>query len=225
MARQLVGLAVYVLLFAALLFGPAGTLHWRAAWILLAVLLAVRGASTVALYRVQRSLLDERARLPLHREQPLADRLLLPAVMASFAGVIAFAAWERWHRPLLAAPTAWLRVAGLLMFAAGWWGVHRALRTNAFAVAVVRHQAERAQRVVTEGPYAIVRHPMYASLLPVMTGLALWLASLAALCAVAIPAVLLAVRIGLEERVLRDALPDYVAYSQRVRWRLVPGVW
>ena len=224
-ARALAGLLAYLAVFAALLFGPAGTLHWRAAWVLLAVLLLARGLSTAALLRSRPALLAERARPPLHAGQPRADRLLLPAAMTAFAALIAFTAWERWHWALLPPPPAWLRAAGLAAFAAGWALVHGALSANAYAVTVVRHQAERGQTVVAGGPYARVRHPMYAGVVVVMAGLALWLGSAAALVAALVPAGLLVARIRLEERVLRAALPDYAAYTSRVRWRLVPGVW
>lgn len=225
MIRQLVGVLVYVALFAALLFGGAGTLHWRAAWMLIAVLLVARALSTAALLRSRPALLAERARLPLQRGQPLADRLLLAASMSAFAALVAVTAWERWHARLLPPPPLWLRAAGLLAFAAGWGLVHSALRANAYAVTVVRYQAERGQQVVTGGPYAAVRHPMYAGVITVMAGLALWLGSVAGVAAALVPGALLAARIRLEERVLRAALPGYAAYAARVRWRLVPGVW
>jgi protein-S-isoprenylcysteine O-methyltransferase Ste14 len=225
MPRQLAGLLGYVFLFAVLLFAPAGTVDWSEAWILLAVLLVVRLASTILLYRSQGDLLVERARLPLQSGQPWSDRLLLPAIMASFAALVAFAAWDRWHLRLLPAPPAWIRVVGLLAFAAGWGMVHLALSANAFAVTVVRHQEDRGQFVVTAGPYAVVRHPMYAGLIPIMTGLGLWLGSIAAALGALVPIGLLMARIALEERLLRRVLPAYEAYAARVRWRLVPGVW
>lgn len=224
-ARQLVALIGYVALFAVLLLLPAGTLHWRAAWILLVTLFVVRLASTMALWGSQRRLLEARARVPLRRDQPLADRLLLPAFMASFAALVAFCAWDYWRAHLLPVPPPALRVAGLLAFVVGWGVVHLALRTNAFAETVVRHQQERGQQAVTTGPYAVVRHPMYAGLLLVMSGLALWLGSAAGVLASLIPAAVLALRIVFEERVLRSALPGYTTYSARVRWRLVPGFW
>jgi len=225
MIRQLAGLVGYVALFAVLLFAPAGTLRWRAAWVLLAVLFVVRLASTLVLWRSRRALLEARAHFPLRRDQAIADRLLLPLSMASFAALIAFCAWDRWRAHLLAVPPAALRAAGLLAFLAGWWVVHLALAANAFAETTVRHQAERGQHVITEGAYAVVRHPMYAGLLLVMSGLALWLGSLAGVIASLVPAGFLAVRILFEERVLRDALPDYAQYVARVRWRMVPGFW
>ena len=226
MIRQLAGLAGYIALFAGLLFLPAGTIHWRAAWILLATLALVRGVSTVLLWRSRRPLLEARSALPLPQAgQPWADRLLLPLSMAAFAGQIAVAASDVWHWRAWPEPAGWLSDLGLLLFVGGWGVVHLALHANAFALTVVRAQAERAQVVVAHGAYAIVRHPMYAGLLGVMVGQALWLRSTAAVVAVAGPGAVLAVRIVIEERVLRDALPGYGAYVARVPWRLVPGVW
>ena len=225
MIRQLAFLLTYVTLFALLLFTPAGTVHWRAAWILLGALFLVRGLSAATLYRQRRDLLAERLRLPVQRGQPWADRLLLPAFMASFAALVAFVSWDRWHLHLFPAPPVWLRAVGLLAFVLGWGMTHLALRANAFAVTVVRHQAEREHTVVTTGPYAIVRHPMYAGIVPVMVGMSLWLGSTAGVLGTVVPVAILAARILLEERVLERALPAYASYAARVRWRLVPHIW
>jgi protein-S-isoprenylcysteine O-methyltransferase Ste14 len=226
MIRQFAGLAGYILLFALLLFIPAGTLHWRAAWILLATLAAVRGVSIALLWRAQRALLEARGLVPLPQEgQPIADRLLLPACMAAFAGQVAFTARDVWHWHLLAVPPLWLRGLGLLAFACGWGTVYLALRANAFALTVVRLQQDRAHEVVEHGVYNIVRHPMYLGLLGVMGGLALTLGSLAGVLAAAVPGVLLGVRIVAEEHLLRERLPGYAAYADRTRWRLLPGIW
>ena len=225
MIRLGLGALGYVALFAALLFGPAGTWHWRAAWVLLGVLLVARWVSTVTLYRGRRALLAERGKLPLQSGQPIVDRILLPAFMASFAALVAFVSWDRWRVHLFGAPPAWLRALGLVAFVAGWMVVHLALTANAFAVTVVRHQAERGHEVVRTGPYAIVRHPMYAGMVPVMVGLALWLGSIAGALASMVPLAILVIRIVFEERLLTRTLPTYRDYTSEVRWRLLPGVW
>ena len=225
MLRRLLGLIGYVGLFAAALFIPAGTIHWRAAWILLGVLFTVRATSAVLLQRAQPGLLAERARFPIQRGQIVADRVLLLASMASFAAVIVFASVDRWHLHLLADPPRSLRAAGLAAFGAGWWIVHLALTANAFAVTVVRYQAERGHVVADRGPYRFVRHPFYAGLPFVLVGLALWLGSFAAAVASAVPLGILVIRIIHEERMLRARLDGYAAYAARVRWRVVPGIW
>jgi protein-S-isoprenylcysteine O-methyltransferase Ste14 len=103
--------------------------------------------------------------------------------------------------------------------------VLRALETNAFAVRVVRHQPERGHRVVDAGVYRVVRHPMYAGLCGVMIGVPLWLGSTLGLLCASVPIAMLALRILVEERLLNGSVPGYDAYTQRVRKRLVPGVW
>lgn len=226
MIRQLAGVVGYVMLFAFFLFVPAGTIHWRAGWILLAVTLVTRVASTLRLWSVQRELAVLRARLvPIQRGQEPADRVLVSTYMAAFAALVAFAARDLWHLHLLPVLPWWARALGLIVFVAGWWVAHLALASNRFAVTVVRYQAERGHAVADDGLYRVVRHPMYAGLVMITIGLCVWLGSAAALIAVIVPAGILAVRIVVEERMLRTRLAGYSEYASRVRWRLVPGVW
>ena len=225
MLRVLAGVVGYVTLFGLLLFVPAGTLTWWRAWVLLAVLLVVRTAGAIAVFRVNPELLRERARLPVRRDQPWPDKLLLPAFMAAFAGlpVVAGADVFRWH--LLPKPSPLVAALGLIMFAGGWVIIFLALRTNAFAATVIRLQGERQHAVVDTGVYRLVRHPMYSGMLFVLVGLGPWLESYATALFALVPVGLLIVRIGVEERYLRRELPGYHEYATRVRPRLLPGIW
>jgi protein-S-isoprenylcysteine O-methyltransferase Ste14 len=90
---------------------------------------------------------------------------------------------------------------------------------------VVKIQKDRGQAVITTGPYAIVRHPMYLGALFYFAGTSLVLGSWWGLATIPILALLLGVRIGIEERVLRAGLQGYDDYARRVRWRLVPFIW
>lgn len=224
--QQVRGIVGYGVLFAALLFGGAGgVLHWPAAWILLATVIVVQVWGNTRIYRANPELVRERAKGPVQHGQPMTDRILVLAFMASQAGLVAFSAADavRWH--LLASIPNALRVIGLVAFAAGWIMVYRALEANAFATFVVRHQQERGHTLVDQGLYRIVRHPMYAGLVPVLVGVPLWLDSLAGVCASCVPISVLAARVVLEERFLRTHLEGYKDYVSRVRFRLVPGVW
>jgi protein-S-isoprenylcysteine O-methyltransferase Ste14 len=213
-------------LVAVLLFVAAGTASWPRAWVLLATMLVVRSIGAVAVYQVSPDLLHERARLPIHAQQGLADRTLLLGVLATgFLGLPVIAAFDvfRWHG--LTAPGHGLAIAGLGLFVAGWSIKSLALRANAFAVTVVRLQKERAHTVVDSGLYAVVRHPFYAADPLIFVGLGLWLQSyVAAVCAV-IPIALMVTRLQYEERLLRRELPGYAAYVSRVRFRLIPRIW
>jgi protein-S-isoprenylcysteine O-methyltransferase Ste14 len=213
-------------LVAILLFASAGTLVWWRAWLLLAVLLLVRALGACAVYRVNPALLAERARLPMHEDQPWSDRLLLLAVLTTgFLGLPAIAGLDVFHWHMLSRPSPLLSGIGLILFALGWSIKNLALRANAFATAVVRLQSDRAHTVVDSGVYAVVRHPFYAADPLILAGLGLWLESYAAaLCAV-LPVALMVIRLRLEERFLRRELPGYNDYMVRVPYRLIPGVW
>jgi len=114
---------------------------------------------------------------------------------------------------------------GLVLFAAGWTMVALALRENAFAAPIVKRQEERGQFVVQTGPYRLVRHPMYAGAIPLMTGMPLWLGSVAGVLLAVVPLTFIVLRLLIEERVLRLELPGYDEYARKVRWRVIPFVW
>jgi protein-S-isoprenylcysteine O-methyltransferase Ste14 len=193
--------------------------------VLLALLFVLRLISLALLWSTRGDLLAERAKGPIQAGQSLADRILLAAFLASYAGLIAFSSADVWRLHLFPLLPAWIRAFGLAAFIVGSGIVHNALRANAFAALVVRSQEERGQTVVREGPYGIVRHPMYAGVIPVMLGIAAWLGSAAGMLAVVVPTAILCVRIVLEERMLRARLFGYEEYTREVRWRLVPGIW
>ena len=100
------------------------------------------------------------------------------------------------------------------------------MAVNRFFSSVVRIQADRGQYVVTTGPYAVIRHPGYSAgiLIILASGVALgsWLAAAVVVIA-SLPFLLY--RAITEDRFLQAELPGYRAYAERVRWRLVPGIW
>ena len=219
------GELLYVLLFFFLLFAPAGTLNWWRAWVLLGVLSLLRIGGALSVYRINPTLLAERSKFPLQKGQPLADKILLPAFMATFAGLVAFNSLDRFRLHLMGTPNLFISILGLVAFAAGWILVTASLRANAFATTVVRYQDERLHRVVDVGVYRFVRHPLYAGIIAVIIGMSLWLESIAASILAIIPFTILIVRIHLEERLLQQYLQEYQTYQAKVRSRLIPGLW
>jgi protein-S-isoprenylcysteine O-methyltransferase Ste14 len=226
MIRVIGRLVVDATVTAIALFWSAGTLAWWRAWLLVGVQLVVRTVGVIAVYRVNPALLQERAKLPIHPQQPVSDKLLLLAVLATgFVGLPAIAGFDVFHWHVLPRPAPLVADLGLILFALGWGLKSLALRANAFATAVVRLQSERAHAVVDSGVYSVIRHPFYAADPLIFVGLGLWLESdTAALCAV-IPVIFMVLRLSLEERFLRRELPGYAEYSVRVPHRLIPGVW
>jgi protein-S-isoprenylcysteine O-methyltransferase Ste14 len=219
------GIVLNAAIFATLLFIPAGTVRWWRAWVLLAVVVVGATASTVSLARIDQGLLEERFKPPVQKGQPLADKLVVVPLLTAFVASIAFVPLDVFRFRLLPRPGALVSTLGLLLFVAGWWIMTLALRENAFAAPVVKHQEERHQTVIDSGPYRIVRHPMYAGAIPFFIGLPLWLESYAAVLVACIPIALLTLRIVIEEKFLRRELAGYETYTQRVRYRLIPFVW
>lgn len=217
----------HVALFAALgslLFMAAGTWNWPAAW----VLLAEMGGGMVAigwwLARHDPSLLAERLSPSYRSAQAPWDKALVAALIiwwsASFVLMAFDAVQFGWsHVPLP------LQVAGALLVLLNSVITYLTFRANTYAVPVVKIQSERGHRVVSTGPYALVRHPMYAGVVLSDVGAPLLLGSWYGLAAAIVSVGILAVRAMLEERALAAALPGYREYAARVRYRLVPGIW
>jgi protein-S-isoprenylcysteine O-methyltransferase Ste14 len=118
-----------------------------------------------------------------------------------------------------------VQLTGCGLLLAAFLLMYWTMRTNSFAAPVVKIQKERGQTVITTGPYAIVRHPLYFGVLFYTAGTSLVLGSWWGLATVPIIAVLFGIRIGVEEKTLRAGLEGYDDYARRTRWRLIPFVW
>jgi protein-S-isoprenylcysteine O-methyltransferase Ste14 len=114
-------------------------------------------------------------------------------------------------------------LAGDVLFVIGFGLIGRVYRENTYTSATI--EVAQGQRVVDTGPYAVVRHPMYASALIYLLGTPLALGSYWGYCALAFMAPFLVWRLLDEERVLAQQLPGYTDYQARVRHRLVPFLW
>jgi protein-S-isoprenylcysteine O-methyltransferase Ste14 len=222
-AKLLLQNSFFVVAMGVLLFATAGTLHWPAAWVYLATSAILGPASGLWLARTDPGLLAERLRLTARNEQPAADKkFMLIFVVAAFFWFVAIGLDRRMHASDV--PVA-LQVLGLAMYLLSTAFIMRVFRENSFAAPVVKVQTERHHRVVTTGPYALVRHPMYSSIMLFFVGAPLLLGSWWGVAMAPLFAVLFAIRAGIEERALIAGLPDYADYAARVRYRLIPGVW
>jgi protein-S-isoprenylcysteine O-methyltransferase Ste14 len=118
-----------------------------------------------------------------------------------------------------------LQAAGAILLWLGCYLVYLTLKANSYAAPVVKVQKERGHSVATTGPYAYVRHPMYAGALLVLAGTPLLLGSWWSLAGSAILSMLIGLRAVLEERTLKAELEGYADYATRVRYRLLPHLW
>ena len=222
-AKLLLQNTIFVVGLGALLFASAGTLDWPAAWVFLVVSAIIGPACGLWLARTDPALLAERMRPTFQADQPAADKkFMLTFVVVALIWLVAIGLDRRAqasHVPLV------LQALGLAMYLLSTVFIMWVFRENSFAAPVVRVQAERHHRVVTSGPYAFVRHPMYGSIMLFFFGVPLLLGSWWGVAIAPVFAVLFAIRARIEERALVEGLPDYADYAARVRYRLVPGLW
>jgi protein-S-isoprenylcysteine O-methyltransferase Ste14 len=216
--------AVLALLsISALLFGLAGRLDWTAAWWLMGILTATSVLGVPWMAKHDPDLIRERMSKATDAV-PQWDRYLVGIIRSLILAMFVTAALDagryRWSRMPLA-----LHVAGGMAIAAGFVVIWRCLAVNHFLASYARLQPDRGQSVVQNGPYRVVRHPMYTAVIGFVFGTVLLLGSwLALVCAVLIAA-LFVIRTRLEDRMLTTGLEGYRAYTLRVPNRLVPGLW
>jgi protein-S-isoprenylcysteine O-methyltransferase Ste14 len=197
---------------------------WPEAWVFLAIIGGVGSAAGLWFARHDPGLLKQRLSSPIQAGQPAWDKAIMTAFMLLYAGSFVVAALDavRWRTTNM---PVWAEVVGGVCILASYVIILRVLAENTFAAPVVRIQEERGQRIVTTGPYAIVRHPMYGGAILFLLGTPLLLGSSYGLVFVPVLVILLAIRAVFEERTLAERFPDYAAYAERVRYRFVPGVW
>lgn len=224
LVRLIVQTVAWFGFIGAVLFLSAGTLAWPAAWTYLAIMLALSLVTGLLLARHDPALLKERLSPPIQKGQPLADKVLLSVILLFLFGAYVLMAFDAVRFKWSSVPE-WVQAVGALLVILSIGFSYRTLRENSFASPVVKVQMERAQRVVTTGPYRYVRHPFYAGSLLFVAGTSLLLGSWWGLIAAFGLAGLLAIRIGIEEKALRTGLAGYDTYAERVRYRLVPFVW
>lgn len=215
--------ALTMLVLGAILFLAAGTIEWPGAWVLLVETGGLGLLSAYIIARHDPQLMRERMRGPIQREQKPWDKILLAVIMALCVSMPIAAGLD--VRLGTSDIPAWLQVAGALAIAVGLYMFHVVMETNSYATAVVRIQSERGHQVISTGPYAFVRHPMYSGAIFYFLGMGLLLGSWWAVAIAAVVVALFGLRAVWEENTLIAELPGYAAYAERVRYRLIPRVW
>ena len=210
--------AAAFLVMSALFFGTAGTLAYWEAWVYMGVLLIPMAFALQYLLKNSPDLLERRFQ---HREREQAQKRLIASSWIYF--LVAFGLPGLDHRfGWSSVPVAVVLAADLVVFL-GYMLILRVFRENQYAARTV--QVEDRQSVITTGPYAVVRHPMYVGVLMMYLVSPVALGSYWALLPAAAIVPILVVRIMNEELVLERDLAGYAEYRLKTKYRLVPGVW
>lgn len=222
MLRGIVAQMILTTVFIALLFGPAGTLGWAPGWAFLVLFAVCSQAMGIWLLRTDPELLKRRMASPLGGGQKPRDRMIAIAIFALVALWLAFMGFDGGR--LHSSPTPLIgKALGALLIIAAFWGWARVLAANHYAAITVG--VVPGQTVATGGPYAVVRHPMYALVPLLLIGGGLMTGSLWSLVFLIPAEALLVLRTLGEEAVLLQDLQGYTQYAAKVRWRLIPLIW
>jgi protein-S-isoprenylcysteine O-methyltransferase Ste14 len=214
-------LGALALTMAALIFGAAGDLSFWEGWAFLAVYFGAAALGTGDLIANDPALLERRLKGGPTAETEPTQRLIMVFMSLGFVALIVVPGLDRRFGWSQAPPI--VPVAGDVLIAAGFLAAYLVFKENSFAAATIG--VAEGQTVVSTGPYAIVRHPMYAGAFLYLLGTPLALGSYWGLAALALMAPILIWRLVDEERVLEQRLPGYSDYKRKVRWRLLPGVY
>jgi protein-S-isoprenylcysteine O-methyltransferase Ste14 len=206
---------------AAGLFGGAGTLLWPAAWAYLILQFSFSGALGAWLYRHNPALLEQRLQLTKRTALP-RDKLIMAGGMVLTVPYLVLPGVDAVRFGWAPVPKL-LQLAAFLGIVTGLAVLAWVMRENTYLSRFVEIQP--GQRVITSGPYRYVRHPLYAAMSVYTVCVPLALGSFWGMLPAAALLVLLVVRTVLEDRTLLRDLPGYREYAERVRFRLVPGLW
>lgn len=220
--RIILRTVISVLFSLAVIFIPAGTLHWPEAWLFLFLYFSFVTGALVWMKRHSPGLLKER--MSRKKDVKSWDKKFLIAYSIFLIILLVTPGLDsvrfRWSNvPLI------IKVLGFIGYlpatALAFW----AIKENAYASDVVRIQEERGHTVCTSGPYQYVRHPMYSGVILILLCYPLSLGSLYTYIPASIIILLFMLRTSLEDKALQTELYGYKEYAQKVRFRLIPGVW
>jgi protein-S-isoprenylcysteine O-methyltransferase Ste14 len=206
----------------ALVFLPIGRIDWTPGWIFIAVLVAAFSLSALLLARVNPMIYRARSRFQPGTEK--WDLILLAVMLPAMVVEIPLATLDAGRMGWSDAPL-WVVLTGYVLLIGSIAVTTWAQAVNPFFEPGVRIQKERAQRVITSGPYRFVRHPGYIGAIALFIAIPLALASWWGLLPAAFAIALLVVRTIWEDRLLKAELLGYTDYAGQTRYRLLPGFW
>ncbi|WP_455197037.1 methyltransferase family protein [Kaarinaea lacus] len=224
--RLWLSLVIRMTLFAIALLWPAGTIKWWEAWVIVGLWTVFGVVMTIYLSRYDPALLAERMRLlPIQKDQKAWDKLMM--LLFTIAGIALYIVpgfdviRYQWTEPL----PMWLEIIAMLIHLPCFWFLWWVMRENTYLSQVVKIDNERGHQVITSGPYAIVRHPMYSVVIVLLFAVPVALGSRYSLILALILTLLMVVRTYFEDQTLHEELQGYPEYAKKTTYRLMPGVW
>jgi protein-S-isoprenylcysteine O-methyltransferase Ste14 len=220
-AKAWLSLVALAVVMGLLLFVPAWTIHYWQAWVYLSIFTGASLLTTLYLMKKDPALLERRMRGGPTAEKRRTQKLIMLCTSIGFIALLVIPALD--HRFGWSATPFSVVIVGDVLVAIGFYFIFRVYKENPFTSATI--EVAEDQKVISTGPYAVVRHPMYASALLYLAGTPLALGSFWGLLAFAAMMPFLIWRLQDEESFLAGNLSGYREYQKKVRYRLLPHVW
>lgn len=219
--KALVGFLKMLIILPSLVFLSAWTIDYWQAWICLSVFFGCVIAITLYLMKADPRLLERRVAGGASAEKETSQKIIQTFAAAVFVSVFVFPALD--HRFAWSAVPAFAVIAGDLFIVLGFLIVYFVFKVNTYTSGIIEVADE--QRVISQGPYALVRHPMYSGALVMLFGIPLALGSWRGMLTIVPMTLVIVWRLLDEEKFLDANLPGYSEYRVRVRYRLAPYFW
>jgi protein-S-isoprenylcysteine O-methyltransferase Ste14 len=222
--KVIVGTFLGPFIQVALLFISAGHIHIPRAWFYLVVSFIGMFGGIMLVYKVNPELLNHRGQWEKKKDTKPWDRFLLIAygIPAFYVLPVIIGLDIRFQWSYLGIH---FTIAGIVLFFVGFVFINWAMMVNTHFETTVRIQNDRDHKVITTGPYKIVRHPGYVGAILWAAATPLMIGSIVGLIPAGIASLVLLIRTSLEDKTLRSELNGYVEYAERVKYRLFPGIW
>jgi protein-S-isoprenylcysteine O-methyltransferase Ste14 len=219
--KAAVGLLQLLVAMAAMIFLPVWTFDYWQGWVFLAVFFASVLAITLYLMKNDPKLLERRTTAGPGAERRKRQNVIQSLATLAFIAMFVVSALD--HRFAWSTVPAYINVLGDLLVVLGLYFVFLVFKENSFTSGII--EVASGQRVISTGPYALVRHPMYIGALVMLAGVPLALGSRWGLLALVPMTLVIVFRLIDEEKFLAKNLAGYSDYQSRVRHRLLPLIW
>lgn len=212
--------------FTLALLWPAGIWTWWEAWVMVGLWLVFGFVMQHCLIHHDPILLAERLKLvPIHKDQKAWDKILMAIFFIAGISLYVVPGFDvvryGWSEPL----PLWMMIMAIIIHIPCFFGLGWVMRENTYLAQVVKIDDQRGHQVITTGPYAWIRHPMYTIVIILLFSFPVALGSRYALLVAAFLTLLLIVRTYLEDRTLHEELAGYTEYAKQIPYRLIPGIW
>lgn len=219
--KALSGLIWLMAILGLSLFIPAGTLDFWQAWVYLLIFGASSLSITLFLMERDMELLKRRLRGGASGEKEKSQKIIQTFASFFFISIMLTPGFD--HRFKWSDVPASLSITGELFVAVGFFIVFLVFKENSYTSATI--EIAENQKVISTGPYAVVRHPMYSGALLMLVFTPFALGSFWDFLFVFLIIIVIIWRLLDEEKFLTKNLPGYSAYCQRTRFRLIPMIW